>query len=435
MRNLSIIICLACLVLAFESCENIFEKIGINDKPFLDSLRNTNLIYDLDRKEYPTIDTLTTVIGENFKNEFLQTKEDDYIFVGANPDSNVLILFLDILGQEYLRINNQGRGAAHAICQTLNPQIYAVVGERDNELFYTWVSIDGNLSNTRSYASLFNSRLGAIEYIKGYDIIQTKDGGNLITGVVKQTIGEDRLFMLKIDNSGGAIWLNTFFDDAIGTSITEDNDGNFYASGYRKSTGNTILVKVKNEGNQGIAEYLIPYPESSFSSFNTIYFKNGSLFLVDSRSRAGSTYMRLMNLDLEGNNLLFENGSNGILFGNQDNQKGYSIFPTVGYEEGKRDMDNGFILLGLDEQNDDNKTFFLKQVSFDGQENSNFQSSDFSSARISYDYKGSRYEIAGNIIQTNDYGFAAIGLSSNDGKNYRLHLLKTDAVGAKRSWQ
>lgn len=404
----------------YSSC-NVF--------PNIDQLKNKC------STDYATIDTIITQIGQNFKNEFVQTKEGNYIFVGTDADSNILFLFIDTLGSESNRIDNRGKGAAHAICQTINPEVYAVVGEKENNLFYTWISLEGSLSNTRSYAALFNSQLGAIEYIKAYDIIQTKDGGNLITGVVKQTIGEDRLFMLKLDNSGGAIWLNTFFNDAIGTSITEDNNGNFYASGYRKSTGYTILVKVKDEGNRGVAQYLIPYPESNFSAFNTVYFKNESLFLIDSRSRGGSTYMRLMNLSLEGDNLLFENGSNGILFGNQDNQKGYSIFPTVGYEGEGRDIENGFILLGLYEQSNGNKTCFLKQVDYNGNVNSNFQSSDPSVARVSYNYEGSRYEIVGNIIQTNDYGFATIGLSSNDGIKYQLHLLKTDAVGAKRPWQ
>ena len=65
----------------------------------------------------------------------------------------------------------------------------------------------------------------------------------------------------KVLQHCNAIWLKTFYEKAIGTSITEDDNGYFYVSGYNKDNGHTILVKIQDLGNTAEPKFLKSFPE------------------------------------------------------------------------------------------------------------------------------------------------------------------------------
>ncbi len=81
---------------------------------------------------------------------------------------------------------------------------------------------------------------GGSKIDKANSIIQTSDGGFAVVGYTESKgLGEDDMWLLKLDASGDKTWEKTFggsADDA-GTSIVQMSDGSFAITGYTRSKG------------------------------------------------------------------------------------------------------------------------------------------------------------------------------------------------------
>lgn len=92
----------------------------------------------------------------------------------------------------------------------------------------------------------------------GYFIQNTRDGGSVITGSTKSYgIGDERLWLLKVDSNGSKQWDRTFsgFVSSSGDggwSVNETADGGYIVTGYTKSYGSggkdLWLIKTDSEG-------------------------------------------------------------------------------------------------------------------------------------------------------------------------------------------
>ena len=298
-------------------------------------------------------------------------------------------------------------GKAHAIVEAADMMSFAVVGEEEHNMFFMLIDIEGNIieDTYNNYESVF-SQLGAIQKINALDVSLTRDEGFIITGYIKQTIDVERMFLLKVDKFGAAEWWFPHFSGIIPTSVKEMRNGDFIISGYRKSNGRTVMIQL----NEVLStNNLIEYSGSHWSPFNTIIPASDSTYvIVDSKYRQGSSYIRYLKINKTG-----EKVQPDRLLGRQSNQIGYSIAPFIDLDQTRK----GYVLFGSSIASSGEKVFYLVKVNEEGQE------------EWTKTYKGSAYELIGNVIQTKDYGFMMVGLSSNNTTGYQLHLVKTDAVG------
>jgi len=115
-------------------------------------------------------------------------------------------------------------------------------GSSDNELLIVKMDITGNIIWSNIYG-------GSLHDI-AFDIDITNDGNYVLTGS-----SFDKMFILKIDNAGNIIWGNTYggsgFDRAL--NITTLQNGNYLLTGYTRSFGFTndriFLIKVDDSGS------------------------------------------------------------------------------------------------------------------------------------------------------------------------------------------
>ncbi|RKY75406.1 hypothetical protein DRQ07_11940, partial [candidate division KSB1 bacterium] len=132
---------------------------------------------------------------------------------------------------------------------------YAIVGfvqpQRDGDYDVTLVKTDasGALQWQKTYTGLHDE--------KGYDLIQTSDGGYAILGFTESYgAGAKDFYLIKTNATGDSSWSQTYggpFDDE-GKSIVQTSDGGYILTGYTMSFGSgakdLYLVKVASDGTE-----------------------------------------------------------------------------------------------------------------------------------------------------------------------------------------
>jgi len=143
-------------------------------------------------------------------------------------------------------------------------------------------------------------------YSRGRDIIQTVDGGYIVTGSIKtaSSNGAYDLYVVKINALGNVQWdteykvepSNTSYTSSEGRSILQTPDGGFAISGtwFSASTFELLFVKLNADGTVGIAElpnYSIcnvfpnPFSTSAILKCENFRNKNYTLTIFDQEGR------------------------------------------------------------------------------------------------------------------------------------------------------
>ncbi len=105
----------------------------------------------------------------------------------------------------------------------------------------------GNLKWDRTFGGANNDRI--------YDVIQTKDGGYLLTGWKELNKGNIDAWIIKLDKNGNRIWDKTYggsnSDEA--NSLIQTTDGGYAVAGYTESYGagckDIWLLRIDSDGN------------------------------------------------------------------------------------------------------------------------------------------------------------------------------------------
>ena len=98
--------------------------------------------------------------------------------------------------------------------------------------------------------------VGTTKYSRGYSIIQTKDGGFAITGYMDSVYGAGlNVYVIKLDGGGNIKWTKTIggTNEDIGYSIVQTKDGGYIIGGSTSSYGagsdDFYVVKLDSVGN------------------------------------------------------------------------------------------------------------------------------------------------------------------------------------------
>lgn len=349
-----------------------------------------------------------------------------------------------------------GNDAFHSICQTSDGG-YASVGFTDNN--------SGDVSGFHGSQDIWlvkSSNLGVIQWQKclggtglerGYEIIQTADGGFAIVGVSYSFDGDltfnwgggvyGDYWIIKLTSTGTIQWQKsiggTSYDEA--QSIKQTTDGGYIINGrsysadgditfHHGSTMDPDMWVVRLDSNGVIMWQNSLGGISSEEGFSIVQANDGDYLAM---GYAQSTWG-----DVSGNHggkdywLVKLNNSGNIVwqkcFGGSANDIGSSIAKT---------SDNGFVLFGQSGSNDGDATFSNGSfdywiVKIDSAGNIQWQKS----------YGGTAEENAFEIVQTKtDHGYFATGHTwSNDGDVNGNHggtdlwNIKLDSMG-NLQWQ
>jgi hypothetical protein len=246
----------------------------------------------------------------------------------------------------------------------------------------------------------------------GYFVQQTGDGNFIVTGSTNSyAMGEELLWLLKVDQNGSLIWDRTFggFVSSSGDggwSVQETSDGGYVVAGYTQSEGNgrKDLWLIRTDG-QGDLHW-----EKAFGGreddvgMSVLQSRDGG-FVVAGRTASfgqGEDDMWLLKTDSEGGQLW-----NVTFGGNKDD----AAFQVV-------ELGNGYALVGRTQSGAKDERIKLVRTDPDGRK------------MWEKNYPGSS---AASLQSTDDGGFIIAGRVDDNSSRRDALIIKTDSRG-REEW-
>lgn len=180
---------------------------------------------------------------------------------------------------------------------------YAVVGATtsygagEEDIWLVKTDSEGNIQWNQTYGGSYDD--------EGWMLLQTSDGGYLITGLTCTSEGIADGILIKTDNVGNLEWQKTYGgsgDDGF-YGITASSEGGYILAGFTNSTGagkyDAWLVKVDSSGTQQWAKTY----GGSDNDYAYIAFETETDFVVDCTTYsygAGGADLWLLKVDAMG---------------------------------------------------------------------------------------------------------------------------------------
>lgn len=285
----------------------------------------------------------------------------------------------------------QGDSVGQSVRQTLDGG-YIVAGTRNtlkagDRIFLLKTDANGTMQWCKTYG-----RTGGDT---GNDVLQTSDGGYIIAGKANSFTNRtnDEIYLVRTDANGSVIWDRTY-EGAIqgyGVSVAQACDGGFVICGPCNGSASVCLIKTDAGGNVAWSKaYGKTYSDFGYSA---IMAGDGSYLIVGQTrsSDPAQSGMYLIKTDYEGNAIW------------DRTYGGYDGIAIVQTNEG------GYLLGGTADGSDNGLDFYVVKTDAEG------------SQLWNKTYGGNHSEFLGEIVQSKDGSYVAIGdyLDSN--------LLKTSA--------
>lgn len=242
----------------------------------------------------------------------------------------------------------------------LSEKAYSLIQTSDNNFVFTGYSQSfGNGENNvylvkadENGNELWVKTFSQSNWDFGYSVYETSEAGLIITG---QTLSDNPdnsdIYLIRTDANGDTLWSNTF-DSSLsefGRSIIQTNDGGFIVTGWGQTpdSGNKmILLKTDENGNILWNNYFGGEFSSSGNSLQQT-FDGGFIITGYNGTGIGSADLYLVKTDADGDTLwtkgFNESGTNVACYGN----------------DVKQTNDNGFIISGEVEYDVDDSDIFL----------------------------------------------------------------------------
>ena len=230
---------------------------------------------------------------DNIKN-VKQTSDGGYIATGFSIDDDTWdyeawTFKLDSMGEieweDVYAVNNKGNQGEDVI--ETSDGGFVITGNQDN-------NGDNAKAFLRKYSSsgevLWNNTFSSSNYNEGISLIEASDSSLVFVGFSGTSHGAYKHFMVRADADGNQIWKKRFGNNTQQSlnAVCEAIDGSFVATGYTNNYDDLYIVKRNSEGDQEW-EKIIDYSENDdwdTDQGNDIILAHGGGFYI-----LGSTNM------------------------------------------------------------------------------------------------------------------------------------------------
>ncbi len=262
---------------------------------------------------------------------------------------------------------------------------------------------------------LLNKTFGGLLTDEGYCVIETSDGGYIITGNTRSygTGVSSDVWLIKTDESGNHVWNQTYggTGNDEGRWVIETSDGGYIITGYKwfGDNGNTDVWLIKTDAN-GDEEWNQTYGGiHSESGYYIAQTNDGGYIITGYHSTGISAYTNV---------LLIKTDANGDEEWNQTFSRGSTI------DQGNcvvQTADGGYIIAGSTQTMVDSwpGDVWLIKTDENGDEMWN------------QTYGGTDWDIGYSVLQSSDEGYIVAGYTQSYGVDGSrdVWLIKTDANG------
>lgn len=327
-----------------------------------------------------------------------------------------------------------------------------------NPAYILRLDVSGNILWLKSY------ECGAGDEQTPY-ILPTQDGGFILSGDNKNfSAGDQDIYLLKTDSSGIVQWARNYGGISwdAGAHILQTTDGGYILTGFAQSFGagslDVLLMKVDISGNLQWAKI---YGGTGYDYGNAISITPDGGYLIAARTEsfippnADNAGFWLIKTDSAGNlqwSEIFDAFSNDVGAYIEATSDGGYIVPmyTFSFEGGtdagmmKLDPAGNQVWTKIVNDVSTNELFYSAHETSDGgfifggyRADASYIYSDMfmlktNSAGVlqwSKLYGDTTYEEGWNVIETGDSGFMLFGESRNDSLNCNMYIVKTDNAG------
>jgi hypothetical protein len=284
-------------------------------------------------------------------------------------------------------------------------------------LFVSAFNIPNVKSSQMLSTTIWSHTYGGKASDYAYSLVQTEDGGFVLTGFTQSFgVGNSDFWLVKTDSFGDAQWNKTYggVNDESAYSVVVTDDGGYALAGYTRSFGvggaDFWLVKTDSSGNQ---------------QWNRTYGETGndyarSVVQTADGGYALAGYTESFDMNSEDDFWLVKTDSSGNqqwnkTYGGRQYYRDYGDIAWSMVQAG----DGGYVLAGLTWSYGigGNGDFWLVKTD------------SFGNVQWNMTYGGGDYDYALSVIQAGDGGYVLAGLTYSFGVNGDFWLVKTDSFG------
>ena len=343
-----------------------------------------------------------------------QLSDGGYIMCGRTISYGVggfdnYLLRLDAAGDTVWTktYGNVGYDEAQNIVQTSDGG-FIMTGQTDNINFAGDVYlVKTDASGVVAWSTAFGGA-GTADF--GYCVRQTSDGGYIVFGLTASAGAGGRDMLLVKTNSSGAVqWSKTYggASDDEGRTVEITSDGGFILCGFTQSYSNGYQAYVVKTNSSGVVTWSKNFGGGGLELGYSIQQTSDEGYILTGYTDsygAGGRDVLLMKLTSAGAITWSKT------YGGSGDDYGLNVKIT---------SDGGFAIAGRTASNGDaDGDYFLVKTSSSG-------THEWSKA-----YGGANVDQAGNMIQTADGGYLLTGYTTSFGAGIRdAYLVKTDANG------
>ena len=369
----------------------------------------------------PVLPVTSCLDATESANTVIQSIDGGYAAAGRTPGSNsmdqdVIIIKTDANGELLWQrvVGGTSIDYATGMVQVSNGDYFVSgttesFGSGGEDVILIKLDSSGNLLWQKTYGDTGNDFSNGVAIANDGNIVMAGGTGNY-------GIGQENVYILKVDTSGTILWEKTYGDSGFeyATSISKVHDGGFIISGYTNTHGDTTGYFIRTDAlGDSIWTKYYKLGNASFQPFNRasemysiIELKNNNQFIAAGID-ANTSFENLsfVKLDLNGN---LSNYSLSTYLCDA----GYSIVPT---------SDSGFAICGF--SSNFGTSMLLEKFDLNGQ----FQwRNEFGiiPALRTYGF----FSYGASVIQSNDSGFVIAGCSAISGQA-NIYLVKTNSIG------